>query len=415
MNKKRTITIIVLLIIITAALTGAFFLYQKNQAKKREQLKIQQETKLNNIKSKYSSYIKTTKPQNIYEKTDKTYKKVGKVEKDIILELEQTNIDINTKYFKIKDSDYYIEYNNLKKEQTNSKDNRYKRYLPFNENVITKNEVKLYKENTLAFTLKSQLNKKIIEKSNEGYYIEFLNELFLIKKEDVQEIKQEQNTTEEEATKIPVTVYHFIYLNGDESCNEIICHSENQINEHFNYLKEENYFTVTTNELYKFIESNIRLPKKSILVTIDDGARAQNFIPFLEKYQINATLFLITSWYDKENFQSPYMEIASHTNDLHKPGLCSGGQGSPLKCLSTEELVKDLTESRNKLNQTEVFCFPFYEFNNHAIDAVKQAGFKMAFIGGGAKVTKNTDKYKIPRITLSNSTTLEEYKKIIMP
>lgn len=135
----------------------------------------------------------------------------------------------------------------------------------------------------------------------------------------------------------------------------------------------------------------------------------------MEKYEINATLFLITSWYDSNTFKSPYMEIASHTDNLHTPGICSGGQGSPLKCLETEKLVEDLIKSRNKLNQTEAFCFPFYEFNSHAIQAVKKAGFKLGFIGGGIKAAKTTDKYKIPRITILNTTTLEEYKKIVLP
>ncbi len=166
---------------------------------------------------------------------------------------------------------------------------------------------------------------------------------------------------------------------------------------------------MTTTELGKFIDGKIRLPEKSILVTIDDGARAWNFVPILEEYGINATLFLVSSWYELEQFKSPYMEIASHTHDLHWPGRCPGGQGSPLKCSDKNLLLDDLKKSRETLSGTKAFCFPFYEYNDYAISVLKEAGFEMAFIGGGRKVTKGIDKFKIPRITIHKDTSLNSY------
>ena len=85
-----------------------------------------------------------------------------------------------------------------------------------------------------------------------------------------------------------------------------------------------------------FINGKINLGKNSILITIDDGARATNFLPVLHEYKINATLFLISSWYKTSDFNSNYLELASHTNNLHTPGVCSGGQGSPLKCMNKD-------------------------------------------------------------------------------
>ena len=166
-------------------------------------------------------------------------------------------------------------------------------------------------------------------------------------------------------------------------------------------------------ELGKFIDGKIRIPEKSILITIDDGSRAWNFVPLLEEYKVNATLFLITSWYDKAQFESSYMELASHTHGLHTPGVCSGGQGSPLKCADRNSLVQDLKTSREILNGTKAFCFPFYEFNDYSLDVISEAGFEMGFIGGYRNATKGINKLKIPRVPLTDYTTLEQYKKII--
>lgn len=246
-------------------------------------------------------------------------------------------------------------------------------------------------------------------KDDMGYYVEMFKELYFINKEDVLKTYEVVNSELEEAVDVPVTVYHFIYLEGDTSCNEMICHHENQIREEFQYLKDNNYFTLNTTELRLFIEGKLRLPKNSILVTIDDGARAENFIPIMEEYNINMTLFLISSWYPKDKFKSDLMEVASHTNDLHWPGRCPGGQGSPLKCENREKLLEDLRKSREALDGTEAFCFPFYEYNDYAINIIKDAGFKMAFVGGVRKANRGTDLFKIPRITMHRGTTLNEY------
>ena len=49
------------------------------------------------------------------------------------------------------------------------------------------------------------------------------------------------------------------------------------------------------------------------------------------------------------------------------------------------------------------------ERSKKTISVLKEAGFEMAFIGGGRKVTKGIDKFKIPRITIHKDTSLNSY------
>jgi len=410
MKKKKTcIVIIVILILAIIISLGSFFFYQRHVELEKAKQEKEEKELVKEIKSYYNKYATITTDSKLYKKENNKYIEVGKISKDKYITLEDTKITKDTKYFKIEGMDLYIKYKSIKKIDSYEIDTRYKKYIPFNENVITNNTINLYQEDKLVMTINQSLDTQIIIKSDDGYNIEFNNELYFIKKEDVKTTYQKENSTSEKATSIPVTVYHFIYLNGDNSCNEIICHSENQIREHFTYLNQNNYFTLTTNEVLLFVEGKINLPKNSILITIDDGARATNFIPILEEYKINATLFLVSSWYDKNTLKSDYLELASHTNNLHTPGKCSGGQGSPLKCGDKTELLNDLRTSREYLDGTEAFCFPFYEYNDYAIEVIKEAGFKIAFIGGMKKVTPGINPYKIPRITIHKNTTLNEY------
>lgn len=410
-KKIGVLGLVFLFLLLIVGGVGYYFYNSKKQLEQQQK----QETKLlKDINSHYSDIVEISSNSSLFEKKDNKYVKVGTITSGEIVALEKTDITVDTKYFQIKDLGYYIEYKNVKKaDKLVEKDQRYKKYLVFNENVVTKDKVKLYRGDKLVYTLDFSLDKEIILKDDKGYYIEYFGELLFIKSEDILSTHSVQNTTEEEASGIPVTVYHFIYLNGDTSCNEMICHSENQIREHFNYLKTNQFFTMTTTELRLYLEGKLRAPKKSILITIDDGSRAWNFIPLLEEYQVNATLFLISGWYEKEKFISPYMELASHTHNLHTPRVCPGGQGSPLKCAERASLVADLKLSREILNGTEAFCFPFYEYNDYAISVLQEAGFKMAFVGGYRKAVRGDNLYKVPRIPLTDYTTLTQYANYI--
>ena len=415
MKKKRRLkrSVIILFILLVFIIVGVLgFLFIKD--KKAEEKKIKIEKLITNINKHYDGTVKVNKDSELYELTNGDYKKIGTISKDTIFNLEKIKINQDTKYFKIKENGFYISYNDVSPtKDTVVSNDRYKNYIKFNENVKCTN-TKLYKDGKLVYSLDKELDSPIIKKGEDGYYVEMFNDLYLVKSEDKTTTYSHDNgDTREVATNIPVTCNHFIYLEGDTSCNESICHPEKQIREEYQYLKDNKYFTLTTTELREWIEGKINLPKNSILITIDDGARAWNFIPLLEEYKINATLFLITGWYDLDRFQSPYLELASHTHDLHVGGKCPGGQGSGLKCLPENVLLEDLKKSRDKLNGTEAFCYPFYEFNDYSTGIIKKAGFKMAFIGGMRKVTRQTDLYHIPRISFNRTTTLDEYIKWI--
>lgn len=414
MNKKkklRKIIFLVLVLVVAFSIIGTgIFLHDKNKKEKEKQAKINEKVLVEKITNSYNKYVKVKAGSFLYKLDKGKYTKIIKVNSEKEFTLKDIKIDKDTKYFFIEELGYYVRYQDvLKTNDLGNKDMRYKSYLPFNFNIVTKDKVILYQGDNAIYEVYYSLDLPVIEKDDAGYFIEFNNEEYLVKNEDVLSTHDNVNTNLNEASSVPVTVYHFIYLEGDNTCGESICHSEKQIREQFDYLKANNYFTLNTTELGKFIDGKIRLPEKSILITIDDGARAWNFVPILNEYKINATLFLVSSWYDLDQFESPYLEIASHTHDLHWPGRCPGGQGSPLKCSDKNLLLDDLKKSRETLNGTKAFCFPFYEYNDYAISVLKEAGFEMAFIGGGRRVTQGIDKFRIPRITINRGTSLSTY------
>ena len=223
-----------------------------------------------------------------------------------------------------------------------------------------------------------------------------------------------------EYQKIPVLNYHFFYEESEKNiCTESICEHMDRFREQLNYLRDNGFYPATMNEFVRWIYGEIPLPEKTVLITVDDGAygtgknNGNHLIPTLEQYKMDATLFLATGWWDIEQYRSDYLQIESHTHNLHDEGIASCSYRSKLNCISYDEVLADLRKSIDVIKSTDAFCFPFYEPSETSLRAVKDAGFRVAFIGGWSKASRYSDKYNIPRYPIHDSLTIDQFKYIV--
>ena len=207
----------------------------------------------NNYVKYYSEIVKIKNDTSLYTLNDNNYEVNGKIYKDTIVKLDKPT-DKKNKYFKITDLDneYYIEYSDIEAVDNYYQVNdRYKRYIKFNKNIITDDKTTFYLNDTPLYELNKSFNLPIIiDDTDEGrYYVEYNNMLLNIKQDDVVEIKSNQNTEEINTTGIPVLNYHFVYKPDEETCDQEICHPESQFRQHMTYIKDSGYFTPTMTEL----------------------------------------------------------------------------------------------------------------------------------------------------------------------
>lgn len=419
MSKSNKIKIVIL-IIIAIVLVLTFWLDYENKKKENELEKQRIETKIKNINRHYNIYVKTNQETDLYILDNDKYIKDGKVGKDVELTLKMIEVTSDTDYFMIDsfDKEYYIKYDSVTPiKELSVLNDRYKNYILFNENVVTKDKTKFYKDDNLVYELNESFSLPIIIKDEHKIYVEYQNQLLYVLDSEIDSITNSINSELEKANEIATIAYHFIYDPNVDECNQIICHTMDQVQSHIDYLKSENYFTPTMKEFEMFIDGKILLPKNSVVITVDDGWFATNARDIFTKNQMNATIFVITSSYDASTFVSDYVEVHSHGDDLHNPGVCPTGQGGAIQCVERSLLLEDLRLSREKTFNSTVFCYPFYEYNDYSISVLKEAGFTMAFggsyAGGIAKMQVGGDKYQIPRFTLLNDTTVLELKQIL--
>ena len=375
------------------------------------------------IKKEFFPYGKVNKGSGIYFFSNDKYKKIGSFDSEIELSIEKGN---DTEYFKISnfDEEYYVFYKDISKiDSLSSNDSRYKNYIPFNENIVTNDKTSFYDNNgNLLYSFNKSFDLPVIIKRQDKYGVEFNKQLVYVSSKDVKEIINNHNTDDVNTPYIGALNYHFFWDEEKEKssdCDQEICLSKSQFKKQLDLFKEMNLFTLTMDEVSMYIDGEVQLPK-SVLITIDDGWRSDIGVEVLNEYKMNGTLFLITSYRTPDyysNIDNKYVEFHSHTHNMHNGGKCPGGQGGEIKCLPYDDIISDLKKSREILNNPIAFCFPFYEYNDSAIKAVKDAGFEMAFIGESSvrdnHIKVGSNKYKLPRFVVVNYTTFNDLRKFL--
>lgn len=110
---------------------------------------------------------------------------------------------------------------------------------------------------------------------------------------------------------IPVLMFHHVLPKEG-----FIASSIDNFDKQMKYLYENGWRTLTSEEFYLYKKQQIKLPKKSLLITFDDGWR-DNFVyayPILKKYGLKATLFVVTEWIEKASIDEECVyENSSHS------------------------------------------------------------------------------------------------------
>ena len=93
-----------------------------------------------------------------------------------------------------------------------------------------------------------------------------------------------------------------------------IASSVDQFEKQMRFLYENGYKTLTSDEFFQYKLGRLKLPKKSVFITFDDGWR-NNYIyayPVLKKYNLKATLFIVTDWIENASKKKEDFEPLQH-------------------------------------------------------------------------------------------------------
>lgn len=201
-----------------------------------------------------------------------------------------------------------------------------------------------------------------------------------------------------------VLMYHSI---GYEKNNRLRI-PQQQFKQQMKYIKDNGYNTLTLQELYNFFMQNKPVPKKSVVITFDDGY-LDNYkyaYPVLKELGLKATIFVIVDNIDKDNrsmnskqlkeLQYNGIDIESHTFKHEE-----------LSSLSYEKQLTALKQSKDTLEKilnkkVNFIAYPFGKYNENTIKAAKSAGYIMGFTTGGRIARRGDGIYTLHRIGMTS-------------
>ncbi|EON88553.1 polysaccharide deacetylase family protein [Plesiomonas shigelloides] len=212
---------------------------------------------------------------------------------------------------------------------------------------------------------------------------------------------------------VPVITYHHILKDAE---NKYFKHtstttSDTVFHRQMKYLHDNNYSTISAQQLYSYLTMKSNIPAKAVLLTFDDGLQSvyRYAYPVLKAYKQKATVFVISSRVKKSpgpwdpnslEFMSSselsnsrdVFDIESHSHFLHR--YDDNNDEPIIYKRNYHNIFKDIIVSRIRLkryNNINYFAYPFGAYTKTAVSALRNAGIKMAFttIDGKVKPTDN--------------------------
>lgn len=206
---------------------------------------------------------------------------------------------------------------------------------------------------------------------------------------------------ENESATVVILMYHSLLKDPARHGKYVV--SPDLFESDLKYLKEYGYSFVGIQELIDFVYSGAPLPKKSVVITFDDGYY-NNYLyayPLLEKYDAKMVISVIgkyTDLYDGEKPNAYYshvtwdminemlasgrVEIGNHTYSMHTNGERRGSK--KIKGETDEHYSKILTEDIGKLQAEmfehtgtypSVYTYPFGAISNASFGIIADMGF----------------------------------------
>jgi peptidoglycan/xylan/chitin deacetylase (PgdA/CDA1 family) len=211
------------------------------------------------------------------------------------------------------------------------------------------------------------------------------------------------------AVRVPVLTYHRVHTMPAVGQPDLIVDPAS-FDAELTALQSGGYHTVTEAQLFDALYRGGSLPSKPVLISVDDGYLddVKTILPDLQSHHMVATFFVITG-----RMTEPGFLTADQIRQLDRAGMDVGDHTAhhvDLRQLTTTQLASETAGSRRALQAVlghfvYYFAYPFGYYNSTVIDAVRSAGFTMAYTTGAGITETTSAPFTFPRIHVGRAET----------
>ena len=170
------------------------------------------------------------------------------------------------------------------------------------------------------------------------------------------------------------------------------------------YLVDHGYHTISTDELYDFMEGKGTLPDRPVLITFDDGYvdNYTNAYPILKKYNLKATIFIVTGFVSSRKGYLTWDQL----REMEQHGIMAQSHTvthAPLPELPDERIREELVESKRTAeaelgHPIDFIAYPTGVHDLHIVGIAKEAGYKGGFTVKYGNVDRSSNVYAMERV-----------------
>ena len=183
-----------------------------------------------------------------------------------------------------------------------------------------------------------------------------------------------------------------------------------QFEAHLAHLAGGNYTVLKLDDIIVRLRAGELLPDRTVAITIDDAYLSvyTEAWPRLTEAGFPFTLFVASSPIDRK--LSGYMSW-EQIRELQSSGVTIGSQTHThphMHRLSDEEVRAEISTSNGRFIEElglrpELFAYPYGEYSQFVIDAVKDAGFRAAFGQNSGIMHSADDQCQLPRFAFNEA------------
>jgi peptidoglycan/xylan/chitin deacetylase (PgdA/CDA1 family) len=222
--------------------------------------------------------------------------------------------------------------------------------------------------------------------------------------------------------RVKVLIYHRVVDDEALSLAHPWCIHARDYRRHLELLDEWGYTGITFEDYRLFLQGELNLPKKPVIITFDDGYldTYQIAYPLLQEYGMKAVVFVLgdrsitSNAFDarRQGFLPAGLMDGYHILELHESGFEIGAHSmthAVLTKLPGEKAWEEISNARIALeillnSPVRSFAYPYGIVNQTVKEMVARAGYDIACGVFSGPATFGLDAYDIRRIPVLNST-----------
>ncbi|HYJ16481.1 MAG TPA: polysaccharide deacetylase family protein [Candidatus Limnocylindria bacterium] len=219
---------------------------------------------------------------------------------------------------------------------------------------------------------------------------------------------------------VPILVYHDL---APQAKGRMVMGVKG-FEEQMRYLKANGYRVITLKEYVEFVSLKRQLPKKSVLITFDDGYRSfvRYAYPVLKELGFSATLFIYTdyvaaggnafTWPELKKLSDEGFAIQAHSKS-HGDMVRANAEGAAEydKRLESELVQPKALFQKNLGYAPDIIAYPYGRQDDAVVRRTKERGYVAAFTVRRQGSQSFVDPHRIHRIQIYPEMRMDDFVK----